>query len=45
MFKDTCKRKEMKVCASQRKSQYEVERVAFIKLAKERTLLVGPFDV
>ncbi|AIK39674.1 hypothetical protein COM13_01095 [Bacillus pseudomycoides] len=45
MFKDMFKRKELKCSACQRKVQYEEELVAFIKLPKERNLLVGPFDV
>lgn len=45
MFKDMFKRKELVCSLCQKKIQYEEELVAFVKLPKERNLLVGPFDV
>lgn len=45
MLKDMFKRKELKCVLCQKKIEYEEELVAFVKLPKERSVLVGPFDV
>ena len=45
MLKDMFKRKELICVSCQKKIQYEEELVAFVKLPKERSILVGPFDV
>ncbi|UYW70400.1 hypothetical protein [Bacillus cereus] len=45
MLKDMFKRKELTCFICQKKIQYEEELVAFVKLPKERSILVGPFDV
>ncbi|MBE7102471.1 hypothetical protein FT637_05260 [Bacillus cereus] len=45
MLKDIFKRKELKCVSCQKKIEYEEELVAFVKLPKERSILVGPFDV
>lgn len=45
MLKDMFKRKELICISCQKKIQYEEELVAFVKLPKERSILVGPFDV
>ncbi|PQZ53602.1 hypothetical protein CQZ94_20475 [Bacillus sp. MYb209] len=45
MFKDMFRRKELTCVVCQKKIEYEEALVAFVKLPKERNLLVGPFDV
>ncbi|MDM5236302.1 hypothetical protein COE30_15660 [Bacillus cereus] len=45
MLKDMFKRKEVTCVSCQKKIEYEEELVAFVKLPKERNILVGPFDV
>ncbi|MGR5898480.1 hypothetical protein ACT7C8_09615 [Bacillus cereus] len=45
MLKGMFKRKELICISCQKKIQYEEELVAFVKLPKERSILVGPFDV
>ena len=41
MLKDMFKRKELTCVSCQKKIQYEEELVAFVKLPKERSILVG----
>ena len=45
MLKDMFKKKRVNMRFMSEKIQYEEELVAFVKLPKERSILVGPFDV